>query len=311
MASTGYLTRNNFQYPSDPDPNDDLMRYDSRNEFEHLLRDQIPSYQFDENPELALYGFDSICSNTFNNSSWPSTNVENVQYQGERAFPLETATIFQGGSGGQRKDSQNSGSHSVSLYEGHHLALSPRAERSRGLEIQPAECSQCQRLFDSLQLLEQHTIKESHKVWRCLEENCGKTYPRRDSLSKHKLKHSAKGHACTECQKEDKRKVFKRRDHLAEHIRKRHSPSTDRSNDDQPRKQSAMQNIVKSLGTVLGEGHQKLQGLEDTMTLLSNSKMESVAETIADGIAQITANPGKGFVRPCQQLKPEARLCTA
>jgi hypothetical protein len=142
-----------------------------------------------------------------------------------------------------------------------------------------------------LYLLEQHTIKEAHKVWKCLERNCGKVYPRRDTLSRHQLKHSAKGHACTICQRNDKRKVFKRKDHLAEHIRKRHLSSHDIKNE--PKKQDAMQDIVKSLETVQGENHEVLRGLGSTMTGLSNSGMTSVAEKIAERIAQATAHHGK------------------
>lgn len=55
-----------------------------------------------------------------------------------------------------------------------------------------------------------------------------------------------------------------------------------------------MQDIVRSLGTVLGQDHQKMQGLGPTMTALKETSMESVAETIAESIAQIVANPDKG-----------------
>lgn len=55
-----------------------------------------------------------------------------------------------------------------------------------------------------------------------------------------------------------------------------------------------MQGIVKSLEAVLGEGHHTLQGLESTMTAMSSSKMECVAVTIAERIAQFAADPDKG-----------------
>lgn len=57
-----------------------------------------------------------------------------------------------------------------------------------------------------------------------------------------------------------------------------------------------MQTIVKSLGTVLGEDHQKMQGLRPTMNALSDTNMESVAETIAESITQLVAHPVKGRI---------------
>lgn len=54
-----------------------------------------------------------------------------------------------------------------------------------------------------------------------------------------------------------------------------------------------MQDIVRSLGTVLGEDHQKMQDLRPTMNALSDASMESVAETIAESITQLVAHPAK------------------
>lgn len=55
-----------------------------------------------------------------------------------------------------------------------------------------------------------------------------------------------------------------------------------------------MQDIVRSLGTVLGEDHQKMRGLGPNMTALNDTSVESVAETIAESIARIVAKPVKG-----------------
>jgi hypothetical protein len=310
MASTGRLTGNKSPYLPDLNADDDFLRCDSRSEFDPWSHDQNPTYGLDETFDLGLDGFIPGCSDTFNYSSWPSQTIDNVRFQEERPFPFDIATILQGGSaGGYGPDgSQKFASSYTSQYDGSPSNSSTR-ERSRGAGLQSIECPECQQAFDSLHSLEQHTKKESHKIWRCLERNCGKAYPRRDTLSRHQLKHSARGHACIMCQQNDKRKVFKRKDHLAEHVRKRHSPSTDGSIDEQPRKQEAMQDIVKSLGTVLGGDHQVLRGLGKTMTGLSDSSMTSVAETIVEQIAQAAADQSRGGDEACGKPEPMLEVC--
>jgi hypothetical protein len=62
-----------------------------------------------------------------------------------------------------------------------------------------------------------------------------------------------------------------------------------------------MQVIVKSLETVLGEGHPQLKGLETTMSAMSSEKMASVAETIAERMAQVAADPAIGCSCSCNQ----------
>jgi hypothetical protein len=62
-----------------------------------------------------------------------------------------------------------------------------------------------------------------------------------------------------------------------------------------------MQVIVKSLETVLGEGHPQLKGLETTMSAMSSAKMESVAQTIAERMAQVAADPAKSCACACNQ----------
>jgi hypothetical protein len=56
-----------------------------------------------------------------------------------------------------------------------------------------------------------------------------------------------------------------------------------------------MQVIVKSLETVLGEGHPQLKGA------MSSEKMASVAETIAERMAQVAADPAVGCSCACNQ----------
>jgi hypothetical protein len=62
-----------------------------------------------------------------------------------------------------------------------------------------------------------------------------------------------------------------------------------------------MQVIVKSLETVLGEGHPQLKGLETTLNAMSSAKMESVAETIAESMARVAADPAVGCSCACNQ----------
>jgi hypothetical protein len=310
MASVDSQTGNESPYHPDLNAVDESMRFDGHSEFGPFSHDRNPIYGLDENFDLGLDGIDPGCSETFSSSLWPPQTVDYVRFQEERQFPFDTITILQGGSAGWLglEGSHNSASTYTSQYDGCPSNSSIK-ERGRGAGSQSVECPECQQVFDSLHLLEQHTKKESHKIWRCLERNCGKAYPRRDTLSRHQLKHSAKGHACVMCQQNDKRKVFKRRDHLAEHIRKRHSSSTDGSNDGQPRKQEAMQDIVKSLETVLGGDHQVLRGLGSTMTGLSDSRMTSVAETIAKRIAQAAADQNRGCDEACEKPEPMLEVC--
>lgn len=297
-----------YKSPCTPDlyADDEALRIDDGVEYQPLSYDKGPSYGSYENLWPALDGFNPGCSETLNNSLWPMQAVDYVEFQEDRPFPF----LLQGSPADRFESSGNESFASpyISQYDGCPSNSSIR-ERSRGAGTQSVECPECQQMFDNLHSLEQHTKKESHKIWRCLERNCGKAYPRRDTLSRHQLKHSAKGHACVVCQQNDKRKVFKRRDHLAEHIRKRHSPSTDGSNDEQPRKQEAMQDIVKSLETVLGGDHQVLRGLGSTMTGLSSSSMKSVAETIAERIAQAAADQSRGCNEACKRSEPLLEVC--
>lgn len=300
MASIGYRAGNKSPYLPDLDADDEFLQFESHSEFGPSSYNQNPTHCYDETFDLELDGFIPGCSDAFNSSLWSSQTVDYGQFQEERPFPFDTATILQGGSAGWYRPD---GSPYIPQY-GSCPSNSPTRERSRGAALQSVECPECQQVFDSLHSLEQHTKKESHKIWRCLERNCGKAYPRRDTLSRHQLKHSARGHACIMCQQNDKRKVFKRRDHLAEHIRKRHSPSIDGSIDEQPRKQEAMQDIVKSLETVLGGNHQVLRGLGSTMTGLSDSSMTSVAETIAERIAEAAADQSRSCDDACKKPEP-------
>jgi uncharacterized Zn-finger protein len=95
-------------------------------------------------------------------------------------------------------------------------------EVSQGLE-----CSACSQRFNNLRALDKHTQSTSHKAWRCREAGCGKSYARRDTLLRHRSKHSDNGYSCLDCRRDGKVKVFKRKDHLNEHIRSCHSKSND------------------------------------------------------------------------------------
>jgi hypothetical protein len=96
-------------------------------------------------------------------------------------------------------------------------------------EVQRLMCSECGLEFENLQGLDRHTKSSLHKAWRCQEDGCGKTYARRDTFLRHRIKHTDSAHTCSVCSRSNKNKVFKRKDHLKEHMRNCHSHSVDRT----------------------------------------------------------------------------------
>ena len=94
-------------------------------------------------------------------------------------------------------------------------------------EIQSLVCVECGLDFENLQGLDRHTKSSMHKGWRCQESGCGKTYARRDTFLRHRIKHTDSVHTCNLCSSNKKHKVFKRKDHLKEHMRNCHSRSVD------------------------------------------------------------------------------------
>ena len=96
-------------------------------------------------------------------------------------------------------------------------------------EIQRLMCSECGLEFENLQRLDRHSKSSLHKAWRCQEDGCGKTYARRDTFLRHRIKHTDSAHTCKICTRSNKNKVFKRKDHLKEHMRNCHSHSVDRT----------------------------------------------------------------------------------
>lgn len=94
-------------------------------------------------------------------------------------------------------------------------------------EAQRLMCSECGLEFENLQGLDKHSRSSLHKAWRCHEPGCGKTYARRDTFLRHRIKHTDSVHVCHICLRGNKQKVFKRKDHLKEHIRNCHSGSVE------------------------------------------------------------------------------------
>jgi hypothetical protein len=100
-------------------------------------------------------------------------------------------------------------------------------DRRNDDEVQRLICLECGLEFENLQGLDRHTKSSQHKAWRCQESGCGKTYARRDTYLRHRIKHTDSVHACNICSRSKKNKVFKRKDHLKEHMRNCHSRSVD------------------------------------------------------------------------------------
>jgi hypothetical protein len=100
-------------------------------------------------------------------------------------------------------------------------------DRRNDDEVQRLICLECGLEFENLQGLDRHTKSSQHKAWRCQEAGCGKTYARRDTYLRHRIKHTDSVHVCSVCSRGHKNKVFKRKDHLKEHMRNCHSRSVD------------------------------------------------------------------------------------
>ena len=126
---------------------------------------------------------------------------------------------------------QRKSSHTAALEAKHDRgttpSLLPYRERRQDDEVQRLMCSECGLEFENLQGLDRHTKSSLHKAWRCQEVGCGKTYARRDTFLRHRIKHTDSVHTCNLCSRNKKHKVFKRRDHLKEHMRNCHSRSVD------------------------------------------------------------------------------------
>jgi hypothetical protein len=83
------------------------------------------------------------------------------------------------------------------------------------------------------------------------------------------------------------------------------SPARSESEGCSPRQQEAMRDLVRSLGTVLGDRHPNLmEKLENKMTALSSSDMESVAEHMAG--AALAAKTYLTVSRSCSCHSPSS-----
>lgn len=108
-------------------------------------------------------------------------------------------------------------------------SIFPDREGRQDDDIQRLMCLECGLDFENLQGLDRHAKSSLHKAWRCQEDGCGKTYARRDTFLRHRIKHTDSFHTCNVCSRSNKNKVFKRKDHLKEHMRNCHSRSVDRT----------------------------------------------------------------------------------
>jgi hypothetical protein len=207
---------------------DDLAHLGDLSKIEPLKIETSPVCVSEVSREMVLERYDPTMTETRSSSLWNPQAGENMHFQGDELYLFDDAILLQGGSTGEwtTYQTQNPEMLAASWYDEKQINSAIKAEPNHGAESQPIMCFECQKTFDNLQSLDQHTKAESHKGWKCPEEGCGKTYPRRDTLVRHQLKHSPKGHACDECAKGKKRKSFVRKDHLNEHIRKRHSSTT-------------------------------------------------------------------------------------
>ena len=84
------------------------------------------------------------------------------------------------------------------------------------------------------------------------------------------------------------------------------SPGRSESQGCSPRQQEAMKDLVRSLGTVLNNRHPNLiEKLENKMTALSSSDMESVAEHMAG--AALAAKSYLTAAKSCSCHSPSSR----
>ena len=195
----------------------------------------------DELTNEPLFWTSPVDEADFAPQSWADTELEELQ----RTDSVPTAILRPGvpypefaypssidgyaGKGGivtQRQSSRTSNSETKHERGTTPSILSDR-DRRRDDEIQRLMCSECGLEFDNLQGLDRHTRSSLHKGWRCQEAGCGKTYARRDTFLRHRIKHTDSVHACSVCSRSKKHKVFKRKDHLKEHMRNCHSRSVD------------------------------------------------------------------------------------
>lgn len=171
---------------------------------------------------------------------------------------------------------------------------------------QRCACSGCDHPVGSTSDCAGHTSRISQTPWICLEPECGKSYSRRDTFTRHRNAHKVDSHPCKICSREKKQKSFKRKDHLREHVRKCHSGKGDNGIDIWSLRNSIHQNkldrsdfavdvgmgslqqqavkvLVETLSNVLGDHDPKLDFGEfgNKMTSLSDSDIKSVVGSMA------------------------------
>lgn len=186
-------------------------------------------------------------------------------------------------------------------------------------EVEPASesrlrCCKCSKKFENAYSLEQHAKMTGHRIFVCPEPGCNMSYPRRDSLTRHKRTHNNLELRCELCPVGVQRKTFKRKDHLLAHMRNCHPYSRDsagsfslakapqsfgtssggsscscsRSKDNASFVQEAefesraVQDIVSEIKRIHGDDSQVLRALDERLDLNSGSSTEQVARILAD-----------------------------
>ena len=195
----------------------------------------------DELTNEPLFWTNAVDNADFSPQSWADTELEELQrtdsvptaiFRPDIPYPeLAHPSSIDGyaGKGGiitQRKSSHTA-TPETKQERGTTPSISSDRERRQDSEVERLVCSECRLEFENLQGLDRHTRSSLHKGWRCQEVGCGKTYARRDTFLRHRIKHTDSVHPCNVCSRSKKHKVFKRKDHLKEHMRNCHSRSVD------------------------------------------------------------------------------------
>jgi hypothetical protein len=83
-------------------------------------------------------------------------------------------------------------------------------------------CNECNALFSTHWLINDHARTTGHQAYRCTE--CDASFSRLDVLGRHRQEHQpiAKIHSCDYCKKWRAPNGFRRKDHLTQHLRNYH-----------------------------------------------------------------------------------------
>lgn len=175
--------------------------------------------------------------------------------------------------------------------------------RARPGERGPLSCRECPLKFENACSLEDHGKATGHHIFACPVPGCDRTYPRRDTWSRHKKTHEAI-FTCEVCPQGYYKRTFKRKDHLTAHMRNRHAkldtsilsqrPAKQHQNllttlqdaglsDNAAHQDGAVQDIVEGLKRDIGSQTVIMRQLEERLDLARNvtEQLERTLATIA------------------------------